>query len=716
MFYLIYNSKMFWKNLTKKEIDQTTNEIIQKLKDTDDLVAKVPLEDATWDSVIKPLLDLEESTNLFNSLVDFPQYVSSNKEIRDASNDNSKKLSDASVESSMRVDVYQRVKKVQETMNFNDEKTYLKKRLVDKWIQSFERQGLDKDKETRTKIEKILKEISNLAIEFDKNLGEENTNLEFTKEELSGMKDDFLKSLEFSEDTNKYTVTLKYPHIVPISEQCWVPETRKIVKTAFDSRCIDTNTDIIEKMIVLRDELAEIMGFSTTADYVLDVRMAKNHETVINFLEDLNKKLDPLAEKEMKNFLDLKRKDHEKHGLPMDDVEKFHAWDYGYYTYKNEERECDGLDQEIVREYFPIEKVTEGILELYQELLGLTFKEIKNTTTENSVDSPLSYQIWDSEVRLFEVSESSEQKTAETVGYFYLDMHPREGKFAHAAQFDIQKGCVNVSGFRQYPVAACVCNFPKPDLENPKNSCLSHSNVTTFFHEFGHVMHELCSKVPIITLAGTTVERDAVEAPSQMLENWCFVPEILQRLSFHYETGSAIPMDLCEKLKKSKQVNAASVAKRQLVFGIFDQTLHTLKFTDDDVVKSRLSDVLYEPPDNLVVTISNLSSKRGFTQRIFGDVQKRISGIEMVPGTNMTASFGHIAHGYEASYYGYKWSQVYSCDMFSRFENNPMDKKIGMEYRTKILEKGSTQDFMEYLVDFLGREPNQEAFLRDLGL
>ncbi|XP_061192674.1 thimet oligopeptidase-like isoform X2 [Saccostrea echinata] len=507
--------------------------------------------------------------------------------------------------------------------------------------------------------------MSDLSIDFSKNLNEENTILTFTEEELAGVPEDFLKSLE-KNDEGKLKVSLKYPHYFPCMKKARNPDTRRKLETAFNSRCLKENTAILEELIELRAKKADILGFPTHAAFVLDMRMAKDPDTVKNFLVDLAQKLRPLQNQEVKVFLDYKKEECDKYGYQYDG--KINYWDLRYYMTMTEERQY-AVDSNLLKEYFPMETVTAGLLDIYQELLNLKFTQVKDA------------EVWHPEVTLYTVED---KESSNLLGYFYLDLYPREGKYGHAACFGLQPGCQQPDGKRQVAVAGMVANFTKPTEDKP--ALLTHDEVETYFHEFGHVMHQICAQAEFSLFSGTSVERDFVEAPSQMLENWCWEKEPLQRMSKHYKTGAPIPDDLLEKLIKSRIANAGMFNLRQILLGMFDQTVHTQKKAD--------------------------------TAKLFSEISQEYLGFPSTEGTNMSASFGHLAGGYDAQYYGYMWSEVFCMDMFyTRFKKEGiMSPKVGGDYRRCILHPGGSKDASDMLRDFLGRDPTPEAFLISKGL
>jgi len=648
-------------NLSAQQLLDLTNHTIEKSRAVYDAVAQ-SVTSPSWEATMQPMINDEILTSVLESVATFPQHVSANKEIRDASTKCEELLSAFGVETGSRLDLYQAI---QAYASKNDVLDHEKQRYLARTLRDFKRKGLHLDEAVRTKVLEINKRIAELGIQFSKNLGEENTKITMTKEQLLGMSDDFLSGLEKTEQGD-FIVTLKYPHYLPIMKLCQVEATRQQLETLYNSRCIKENTPILEELVRIRHQKANLLGYPTHAAFITEIRMAKTPENVAKFLSDLSTKLTPLQTKELAVLLELKKEEKAANNQEFDGI--LHAWDTAYYRTKVE-KTVYNVNHELIKQYFPLHVVTSGLLQIYQELLGLRFKQIDSVT-------------WHEEVQTFEVRNASDDSL---VGFFYLDLHPREGKYGHAACWGLQPSCeLPGQQGRMLPVAGLVCNFSKATPGKP--SLLEHDEVETFFHEFGHRCHQLCSLAKLPMFAGTAVERDFVEAPSQMLENWCWESAPLSRMSQHFESQQPMPDDLKATLIKSRIANAGIFNKRQITLATFDQTIHTQPEVD--------------------------------TAAVLAKITKEISGYDITPGTNMAASFGHLAGGYDAQYYGYLWSEVFSMDMFqSRFlKEGLFSPSVGADYRKFILAPGGSIDGDEMIRRFLGRGPTVDAFLKSKGL
>uniref|UniRef100_A0A673KV67 Neurolysin, mitochondrial-like n=1 Tax=Sinocyclocheilus rhinocerous TaxID=307959 RepID=A0A673KV67_9TELE len=563
------NNSLRW-DLTPEEITHQTQRLIQRIKQAYDTVGSVDIGKVCFENTLQVIADAKADYAASRHVLDFPQYVSPCKEVRLASTEADKRLSDFDVEVSMRVDMFQRLIALQEKQS--GDLLPESERFLGRLIKLGKRNGLHLSKDMQEEIKSISKQISELSIDFNQNLNEENTMLLFSQQELVGLAESYVNGLEKTED-GRYKVTLAYPHYFPLMKRCHVPETRRKMEMAFHSRCKDVGS---------------------------------------------TRSVSPIMESAIRRKARRRRR-----------------------------------------------RVTRRLSNIYQDVLGLRFQRVEDAL------------VWHDSVRLYSVLDSV---TGEEIGQFYLDLHPREGKYGHAACFGLQPGCLGADGKRRIPVAAMVANFTKPTSSWP--SLLQHHEVETFFHEFGHVMHELCSRTRYAEFSGTQVETDFVEVPSQMLENWVWEKEPLRRMSRHYKDGSPIPDGLLDKLIASRVANTGLMNLRQIVLSKADQTLHT--------------------------------KDRADTAAEFAKHSEDILGIPATPGTNMAASFSHLAGGYDGQYYSYLWSEVYSMDIFfSRFKKEGiLNPKVGREYRRVVLEAGGSVDGMDMLKTFLGREPCQDAFFQ----
>ena len=593
------------------------------------------------------------------------------KSIRNACTEAEIQLEKFAIESIMREDVYKVVLSVFENKEIMDKLDPVDRRLVEKVELSYRRNGLKLTKEKQTELKKVKEELAELGSAFSRNISEEDGKALFSREELIGMPDSFFEGRDEEEDENgvkKFVVTTKYPDLYPVMKQAKLCKTRKTLKDKDETRCPE-NVELIEKAIKLRYKHAQLMGYKTHAAFELEVMMAKKPETVVSFENDLRDRLNVLADKELYVMTQLKAEQQEDLGEPVET--DLYSWDYLYYTNLTKERQFNINDDEV-KQYFSMENVTKGILDTYQNMLGLKFVKCPEVG-------------WHEDVSIHEVWDAS---TGEFVGHFFMDLYPREGKYNHAACFPLRSGFEHADGTREYPVAAIVANFPKPTGSTP--SLLTHSDVTTYFHEFGHVMHGLCSVVKYSFFHGTNVETDFVEAPSQMLENWCWEPEVLRKFAFHYKTKEPIPEDLVDRLVKAKNVGAGVVNLRQIFFGLFDMAIHN---TEDPKID---------------------------TTKLYSKMREQITRFKDSPEgkTWPLATFGHMMGGYDAGYYGYMWSQVFSADMFySRFKSEGVDNPVtGRSYRDEILRPGGSRDANTMIHSFLGRDPNNKAFLKSIGL
>ncbi|KAI0161064.1 Metalloprotease [Hypoxylon sp. FL1284] len=662
----------------------------------DKIVAEVSADKATFASTLAPLAEDENQSQLSTRILGFYQYVSANADLRNASTEAETLMDEFGIECNMREDVYKLVDaafQAQKSKEPNLDAESL--RLLEKERKGYIRYGLGIPQgPQRDRFKEIKKRLSQIGIEFQKNLNEENEGLWFTKEELDGVPDDVVGGLEkgTGENEGKLKLSFKYPDLFPTLKFAKNPDTRRKVFVANENK-INQNVPLFREAVLLRDEAARLLGYPNHAAFRIEEKMAKEPATVTTFLSDLRTRLTEGGKKETAHLLELKKKDEESRGLKPDG--NYYLWDHRFYDRMMVEQEYS-IDETKIAEYFPLQSTVRSMLRIFEELFGLVFIELDPSERKRLSPTGKAEDIaWHEDVILFSVWDDSSEGDG-FVGYLYLDLHPRQGKYGHAANFNLQPGFLNKDGSRRYPATALVCNFSKPTKEKP--SLLKHDEVVTLFHELGHGIHDLSGRCAYSRFHGTSTVRDFVEAPSQMLENWCWTPSQLKALSNHYETGEKIPDDLIEKQISTQHVNDALFNLRQLHFGIFDMTVHT-PASHEELEKIDFSKLYNE----LRVQIAGIKGPEALGE----------------PSTwgNGQATFGHLIGGYDAGYYGYLSSKVYSTDMFySAFKEDPMNAKEGRRYRHTVLERGGSQDEMTTLEQFLGRKPSSDAFYADLGL
>ncbi|KAK0266355.1 metalloendopeptidase [Friedmanniomyces endolithicus] len=698
---------------TPDSLLQDTERIINQSKALQDRIVKdVSPEHAEFKSVLQPFAQDDNRMSLETHIIGFYQAVSTDAKLRDASTEAEKKMDDFGIEASMREDIFKLVDSVFKKQQDDQKLDAESRRLLEKDHKGYIRMGLGIPAgPKRDRFKEIKKRLSELGITFQKNLNEEQGGMWFAPEELEGVPSDVTGDLkkgdEGAEHAGKLWLTFKYPDLFPVQKYCKNAETRRKVLVANENKC-NQNIALFKEALVLRDEAARLLGYPNHATFRIEDKMAKTPKTVDDFLGDLHERLAPGGLKEIEKLKELKKTE-------TGDADKYFLWDHRFYDTLMLERDFQ-LDQQKIAEYFPLQTSIDGMLKIFEELFGLAFVKLeaddRNRISETGKGDDM---LWHPDVQVFSVWDD-EGEGSGFVGYLYLDLHPRDGKYGHAANFNLQPGFITENGTRRYPATALVCNFSKPTPKKP--SLLKHDEVVTLFHELGHGIHDLVSRTIYSRFHGTATVRDFVEAPSQMLENWCWTPSQIKALSQHWshlspeysqawresagsdekQPEASMPDDLIQSIVKTQHVNDALFNLRQLHFGIFDMTVH-------------------EPSSHEAIEELDASVK-------FNQLRHEISKLDgpeaMGEGYawgNGQATFGHLIGGYDAGYYGYLSSQVYSTDMFySVFKKDPMNAKEGRRYRHAVLEKGGSQDEMETLKQFLGREPSTEAFYKELGI
>jgi metallopeptidase MepB len=617
----------------------TKDMLAESKKVTDDIVAKLSQKDATFKDVLLPMAYDENQQTLKAHILGFYQSVSTDQALRDASTEAEKLMDDYSIEAAMREDVFNLVDAVLKKGEKLDPES---QRLLEKEHKSYVRNGLNIPAgPQRDRFKEIKKRLSQLGIAFSKNLNEEKGGIWFTAEELNGLPEDVLSLLKKQDD--KYWLTYKYPDLFPTLKYVTNSATRRRVFIANENKC-NQNVPLFREAILLRDEAARLLGYPNHAAFRIEDKMAKTTKTVDDFLADLRERLSQGGLDEIETLKKMKEEDLKSRGEKPDG--RYYLWDHRFYDRMMEEKDYQ-LDQQLIAEWFPLQTTIRGMLEIFEQLFGLVFVEVVGKDRDAISPSGKGTDIvWHEEVQVFSVWDD-EGEGGSFVGYLYLDLFPRTGKYGHAANFNLQPGFIQENGTRRYPATALVCNFSKPTAKKP--SLLKHEEVTTLFHELGHGIHDLVSRTTYSRFHGTNTVRDFVEAPSQMLENWCWTPSQLKALSRHYSSLSSdyydswkeangsdaskpeerIPDDLIQKLIKTKNLNGALFNLRQLHFGIFDMTIH-------------------EPKDHSSLEAMNISETYNALRK---DISK-IDGPEVLGEGNGwgngQATFGHLMGGYDA--------------------------------------------------------------------
>lgn len=625
-------------------------------KDLAALIA-IPQAERTFENTIMGYERAFDNYSNALGMSGFLSYVSTDKKFRDAANDLQMQISQYMVDVATRRDVYKAIREYTDT---NPRLDPVQAKLVKEMLIGFKNSGMDLNDADLEKFKALNKEKAEYIIKFDKNIQEYKDPLAVTQEQLQGLGEDYIQKLSKTDD-GKYLVTLDYPDYVPFMQNADDEQARKELEFKFNRRGGQENVELLEKTLTLRREIARLLGYKNHAELRLEDRMAKNPKTVMAFLKDLQKKLKPLGKKEDKEMIAYKNSKTGKNSRTL------YSWESGYWSNKFRKENLE-LDSEKIKEYFPSQVVIDGMLDLFGGVFGITFE-------------PVDIPVWHPDVKAFKIKDKA---SGELVAYFYMDLYPREGKYKHAACFGLVEGEEKQDGTYQIPFVAIVANLNKPSGDTP--SLLKHSEVETLFHEFGHVLHNALTKAKYSAFSGTSVSWDFVEAPSQMLERWAWDPQVLKKISRHYQTGESLPDDLIKRMIAAKNFGAGGMYLRQDFFAQYDMTLHTADTTPD-------------------------------TTKLYFELTKKIRGLPLTKGTIPQASFGHIMGGYDAGYYGYLWSEVIAEDFFGEFKKNGIfNPETGLKFRREILEKGGTLDEEKMVENFLGRPADNKPFLKSIGL
>lgn len=642
-------------------INQAKAEIQQIITNTD-----TPTFENTIEAMSFSGMQLDRISNIFFNL----NSAETNEELQKIAQIVAPKLSAFSNDISLNPELFKRVKQVFDTV---DKSTLTTEQitLLDKTYKGFVRNGALLNDDQKAELREIDAQLSVLSLQFNENvLAETNAyQLHITNEEdLTGLPDGVIeaaKNLAEQQEKQGWIFTLDFPSYLPFITYAQNRELRKEIAIANGKKGFQNNEynneEIVLKIVKLRNQRAQLLGYKNHAAFVLEERMAQNPEKVLSFLNDLLVKAKPAAEKEFDELTAYAKK--------LDGIDRLEKWDGSYYSEKLKQERFN-LDDEALKPYFKLENVLNGAFTVAEKLFGLHFTEVF------TVDK------YHADVQTFDVTNDNGEKIA----LLYTDFFPRKGKRNGAWMTSFKSQWIK-NGINERPHISIVCNFTPPTQSKP--SLLTFNEVTTLFHEFGHALHGMLANTTYPSLSGTSVYWDFVELPSQIMENWVYQPETLALFAKHYETGETIPQQYIDKIKESANFLEGMATLRQLSFGLLDMAWHS------------------ENPEN-IGRLKEFENQQFEATKLYPDVAENA----------MSTAFSHIfAGGYAAGYYSYKWAEVLDADAFDYFEQNGIfNKEIATKFKDFILSQGGTDHPMTLYKKFRGQEPSPNALLKRAGL
>ena len=655
----------------------------QLLKDNRDEIQSLLSNNqaVSWENTLQPIEDLDDRLNRTWSPASHLHSVADNDELRQAYNACLPKLSDYATEMGQNKDLYLAYKSISESEG-HASLTDAQKKIIKNALREFRLSGIELDHDKQQEYKKIKQELSLLQTRFEENLLDATqawTRHVTDRNDLVGIPESALAlaaQKAASEDNEGWIFTLEYPSYMPVMQYADNSALREEMYIAYITRASDQgkaangsdagqwdNSEIMNEILDLRYRQAQLLGYESYAHYSLARKMANDTNEVLDFLNDLASRSKAMAKQEL-NAL-------QKFAKSEFDLEPLEAWDMAYYAEKLRQHKY-ALSQEELRPYFPAPQVVDGLFTIVNRLYGIDVKERE------------AVEAWHKDVRFFDIFDSS----GSLRGGFYIDLYTRSGKRGGAWMDE----CIvrkKSSSATQAPIAYITCNFTPPVGDEP--ALLTHDEVITLFHEFGHGLHHMLTLVDYPSVSGINgVPWDAVELPSQFMENWCWEREALDLIARHYQTGDLISDDIFAKMLAARNFQTGMHMVRQLEFSLFDFRLH----------------LEYDSKSPLNI------------QSLLDDVRQQVSVVRPPDYNRFQHSFSHIfAGGYAAGYYSYKWAEVLSADAFSKFEENGIfNKNTGNEFLHSILEQGGVKEPMEMFINFRGRKPSIDALLKHSGI
>ena len=534
-----------------------------------------------------------------------------------------------------------------------------RQRFLDHLRRDLRRAGHDLPAGQRAELQALRVRLVELEVAFQRNIDEFSDGLELTRDDLAGLPASYVEGLRPGDAPGTFRVSLDYPEYYPFMDEADRRDLRERLESKMYNQAREVNTPLLVEALDLRRRIAGLLGYPSWAHVSMELKMAREPAAVRAFYDGIVSPVRAKAAGEIGRMEGILAADG--HRPPL------RSWDWRYYDTRILKTEF-AVDPTEVSGYFPLGAVLDGMFALTGEVFGLRYGPVDASGA------------WHPDVALHEIRDAVDDSL---LAVFAMDLFPREGKFGHAAAFPLVVARRLANGLREVPFSAIVANFTKPNGDRP--SLLRHDEVLTLFHEFGHILHMSLSQAELVRFSGAETEWDFVEAPSQIMEHWCWDAGVLGRFARHHATGEPFPAGLVERLVASRDLNVGVKTARQCSFGLLDLAIHG-----------------EEPAADLEAVNREASA---------------VTGLPFHEGTFFPAGFGHLMGGYDAGYYGYLWAKVYGDDMFSRFEEEGVTSPaVGMVYRREILEPNGARDAAELLRAFLGREPSSAAFLRQLGI
>ncbi|ANM80592.1 oligopeptidase A [Serratia marcescens] len=631
----------------------------------------------TWDNLCQPLAESDDRLSRIWSPIGHLNSVKNSPELRAAYEQALPPLSEYGTWVGQHEGLYQAYRSLKEGAAF-EALSVPQRKAVDNALRDFELSGIGLSADKQQRYGEIVARLSELGSTYSNNVLDATmgwSKLITDEAELSGLPESALaqaQAMAQAKEQDGWLLTLDMPSYLPVLTYADNRALREEMYRAFATRASDQgpnagkwdNSEVMAETLALRHELAQLLGFDTYADKSLATKMAESPEQVIGFLSDLAKRARPQAEQELAQLRAFAKQHY--------GVDELEAWDITYYGEKQKQH-LFSISDEQLRPYFPEQRVVEGLFEVVKRIYGITAKERKDVET------------WHPDVRFFDLFAAN----GELRGSFYLDLYARENKRGGAWMDDCVGSLRKADGTLQKPVAYLTCNFNRPLGDQP--ALFTHNEVTTLFHEFGHGLHHMLTQIDTAGVSGINgVPWDAVELPSQFMENWCWEPEALAFISGHYQSGEPLPKEMLDKLLAAKNYQAALFILRQLEFGLFDFRMH----------------FEYSPEKGAQILPT------------LAEVKKMVAVVPSPSWGRFPHAFSHIfAGGYAAGYYSYLWAEVLSADAYSRFEEEGIfNAETGKSFLDNILSRGGSEEPMALFKRFRGREPQLDAMLRHYGI